>query len=987
MSSKQEILLKVSADAREANENLKQSQAAVKELKDRMAELKDENKKNTDEYKNLKAELKEQKEAVSDYKKELDKLEDAHKKSIDTNKELEKTLNDNLNSQRSYQNQNEDLVRIREKLRATDDNYIENLERIRAQIEQNNEKIAEANELQTNGTLTIGYYKDKVTEAFDAINVFNGGISGFVSRAQAAGGVGKLFSTSLSGMTQGIKGMGQAIAANPLGILLSVLGPLIQKLSTFTPVTRAVEQAMASLSPVLNLVTAPMQWMAKGIGTIVEGFASLVGSMSDSAGKAVELAKAEQQLNTEKILQEELNETAKRQIDDLIEKSEDQTLSIKERSDALAEAARIENENLAQQKAIAEESYRVAAGKLQESKNLTKDEIATLESGTTAEVDALMETKSLTDEELKTFREALSAKKQLQADETDALKDQKKKREALRKEEAENAKKEADDAIKRQKDKLALFVAENASHKNSLDQQINYEKAFTQRSISILKDELAAKKLSWEQYKAQVTQLQTQLRDNVEKIRKGQLQQNVESLKQELDVLLQNHDAKKSTLQQELDFQKMISQKKQEIINAEYEASDKTSADAHARNMARAEETKNLAAQNAEVALSNANAQLNVAEQLFERRKQGETEVTAQSIALDKTYYDQRYQLKLQELQQGNAFNAEELKQKYASGQMLTTAESDYLTNVLALQNEYSGQKKSLHDQENALQIEGIRKKYEEQRANATSEFDLQRIAEAERHEVAMTVLKQQLEDKKITQDEYNAKEAAETKTNADNKKKIDTAVFNNKLDLASQTFTNLQALVGKESAAGKAMAVAQATIDTYKAAVSAYAAMSAIPIVGPALGAVAAAAAVAAGIANVKKITSTKTPKAEKGALFSIGGKRHSQGGTLFTGEDGTRFEAEKGEIIGVMNRNAARHFMAFNNTFPAGGSGSTGGNYFAQGGIVSREVAQQAVNLDELAAKIAQANAAIPAPVVTVQDIVTQSSSYVKVRQAANF
>ncbi|MGQ2984007.1 phage terminase large subunit [Flavobacterium sp.] len=38
-------------------------------------------------------------------------------------------------------------------------------------------------------------------------------------------------------------------------------------------------------------------------------------------------------------------------------------------------------------------------------------------------------------------------------------------------------------------------------------------------------------------------------------------------------------------------------------------------------------------------------------------------------------------------------------------------------------------------------------------------------------------------------------------------------------------------------------------------------------------------------GLANVKKIVSTKTPKAEKGALFSIGGNRHSVGGTLFTG------------------------------------------------------------------------------------------------------
>jgi len=119
-----------------------------------------------------------------------------------------------------------------------------------------------------------------------------------------------------------------------------------------------------------------------------------------------------------------------------------------------------------------------------------------------------------------------------------------------------------------------------------------------------------------------------------------------------------------------------------------------------------------------------------------------------------------------------------------------------------------------------------------------------------------------------------------------------------------------------------------------------------------------------------------------------ALGGNRHSAEGTLFTGVDGTQFEAEQGELIGVMNRNAAAHFMAFNNAFPSRGSGNTTApNYFASGGIVSREIAPQALNIDELAAKIALANRSIPAPVVAVQDIITQGNSYVQVRDRANF
>ena len=59
----------------------------------------------------------------------------------------------------------------------------------------------------------------------------------------------------------------------------------------------------------------------------------------------------------------------------------------------------------------------------------------------------------------------------------------------------------------------------------------------------------------------------------------------------------------------------------------------------------------------------------------------------------------------------------------------------------------------------------------------------------------------------------------------------------------------------GEESKVGKGFATAQALIDTYSAANSAYSAMAGIPIVGPSLGIAAAAAAIVAGIANVKKI------------------------------------------------------------------------------------------------------------------------------------
>lgn len=89
-------------------------------------------------------------------------------------------------------------------------------------------------------------------------------------------------------------------------------------------------------------------------------------------------------------------------------------------------------------------------------------------------------------------------------------------------------------------------------------------------------------------------------------------------------------------------------------------------------------------------------------------------------------------------------------------------------------------------------------------------------------------------------------------------------------LTVTRDVLSSTASLFGEQSAAGKAMAVAAATIDTYKAANSAYAAMAGIPVVGPALGIAAAAAAVISGIANVKNILSVD-PEGSSSSAASV--------------------------------------------------------------------------------------------------------------------
>ena len=102
------------------------------------------------------------------------------------------------------------------------------------------------------------------------------------------------------------------------------------------------------------------------------------------------------------------------------------------------------------------------------------------------------------------------------------------------------------------------------------------------------------------------------------------------------------------------------------------------------------------------------------------------------------------------------------------------------------------------------------------------------------------------------------------------------------KLAVYAAGLNNFAQIFGKESAAGKAAAIASATISTYSSAVKSYESLAPIPVVGPALGFAAAGAAIAGGIANVQKIVSTPTPKIAGVSTPSGGGSisRPSGGG-----------------------------------------------------------------------------------------------------------
>jgi hypothetical protein len=80
-------------------------------------------------------------------------------------------------------------------------------------------------------------------------------------------------------------------------------------------------------------------------------------------------------------------------------------------------------------------------------------------------------------------------------------------------------------------------------------------------------------------------------------------------------------------------------------------------------------------------------------------------------------------------------------------------------------------------------------------------------------------------------------------------------------LDAVSGTLNAASDLLGKQTTAGKILAIASATISTFTSAQKAYEATVGIPIVGPALAPINAGIALAAGFKNIQAITKVKTP------------------------------------------------------------------------------------------------------------------------------
>ena len=156
-------------------------------------------------------------------------------------------------------------------------------------------------------------------------------------------------------------------------------------------------------------------------------------------------------------------------------------------------------------------------------------------------------------------------------------------------------------------------------------------------------------------------------------------------------------------------------------------------------------------------------------------------------------------------------------------------------------------------------ELMSIREQYHQQRIKEIDELmNAEGISEEDKEQLEMQ--KMALEHQYTEQKKEDAANLTKfEKKQEDQRVKDKRLAMKTSLDVASNIASGLASIFGENTKAGKIAATAQATIDTYKAANGAYAALADIPFVGPGLAITAAAAAITAGIANVKKIWAVK--------------------------------------------------------------------------------------------------------------------------------
>lgn len=837
---------------------------ALDALKKQQAELQKAGETSSEQYVQNAADIKTLSGAYNQNVKALSDLTNATADQANRSELLSLALQQEATSIAEAREQNKLLTKLRNEANLTTDEGREELEALNAMLDKNNAFIKENADAYTQQKINIGNYKEAISGALGDLNLMNGGLSGFVGRAQEAGGVGILLRTSLASASAGMMGLVKAslaFIATPVGAVIAALvaafALIRAAMSRSEESVNKLKVAFASVTGVFNLVMKALEPLGKFlIDGIVMGF--------ELAGKAAEKSMS--------LISSALAAVG---LDSAAESMDNFSNSIKE---GVKEA-----QNLARAEQALEEAQRKARlTQLSYQKDAEKF-------------------RQIRDNENLTIQERIKANEDLGRVLQRQLKDEL--------------------AIAQQALNVAnLRIKAEGATKANLDAQAQ---ALTE--IADIQERVTGQES--EQLTNRVA-LQKEAADKAKEIREKNIADAIAKSRQEIDLFIAQQGFKKKSIEDEYAFNKKLYDKELADATLRYKTGkiSKTEFETEKLNL-----TSDFAKKNADIVIAAAEKEIDII-----RNNAGLTTDIKLQAELD--YQKTR-------LEQG------------------VIDEQEYQQAIQTIQDDFARQRADKAEAERVAKMEADAIDLENLRASQQLTFE--QDIEIQREQNAIR-LQQELEAAEKSGADTGLIKAKYAKLDQD----LDKAVQENKVILAGQTFGALAEIFGRQSKLGKAFAIYQSTIDTYQGITKALASSP------PPFNYVQAAAVGAAGFRNVAQIAGAKF---EDGGIIGINGKRHSQGGEpVYVGNQYVG-EAEAGEGIGILRRNAFASFMDFNNSF---GGGSSKAGFFQNGGIITQGVRPESPNLDILA----EAIASIPPPVVAVEEIQSVGNQYVSVKSRAD-
>lgn len=520
LTKKQQLLTEASGDnSKEIEENKKQLDNLTKSQKDLYKS-----------EQNLGIQMGTVRKEINQTTTQLRAYQDAEGKTqslIDLgNKALERQIN-NKNDARSA---NIALNNVANQLNPNIEEEATLLKQLNNQMDKNTQFIKDNASETAKQKMEIGGYADGIKEALADLQPFNSGLGGFIDKSKDAGGAGGLLSGAFSAIRVGILGAlkaGLAFIATPIGAVIAGLavavGAVVGAFKLAKASLQSTEQGTQKLAVVTGAITGVFNGLFKVIKPLglffanvfikhLEAVAFVAENVAEGLAKVLEfvgaddmakgvrnftqevknaslasanLAKAEGELAVQQRQATKIQLDYQKQAEKLRQQRDDETNSIEKRIAINNQLGDVLKKQSASELAIANKALQVANLKVKAEGETT--------------------------EALNQRGEALTNISDIQERITGQESEQLANLNSLRKEASDKKKEQDEKEIERllakSKADIDLFLANQAFKKKSSEEELKFNEELYKKEATDLKLQLKNKKLSQEEYNAQLAQL------------------------------------------------------------------------------------------------------------------------------------------------------------------------------------------------------------------------------------------------------------------------------------------------------------------------------------------------------------------------------------------------------------------------------------------------------------------------------------------------